>query len=179
MRLNIKLLDKNYEKYYNTKKNYDSDSGFDLYVIEDTTIEPWQVGTIKSGVTCAPFVKVTNMATLETIEAYDMPPTSMTGHSKFVTHDTISGYYLYPRSSISKTPLMLANSVGIIDSQYRGELLAKVRNLSNEPYTVTAGTSLFQICAPDLRPFTEIKFVEELNNTQRGSGGFGSTNKTA
>jgi len=86
----------------------------------------------------------------------------------------IGGYYLYPRSSLSKTPLILGNHVGIIDNGYRGEIMAAVKNLSMEPYTVKSGTALFQLCMPNLQPF-QIKLVEDLNNTVRGDGGFGST----
>lgn len=84
------------------------------------------------------------------------------------------GYYLYPRSSISKTPLRLANSVGIIDPTYRGEIIAKVDNMSNEDYTLFSTNSLFQLCNPDLTPI-RVEFREELSTTARGSGGFGST----
>ena len=84
------------------------------------------------------------------------------------------GYYLYPRSSISKTPFRLANSIGIIDSGYRGEICAMVDNTSDEIQYIKKGDKLFQLCSPDLRPF-EIEFVEELDETLRGSGGFGST----
>ena len=55
------------------------------------------------------------------------------------------GYYLYPRSSISKTTLRLSNSVGIIDAGYRGNLMAVVDNISDEPYQVQKGQRLFQI----------------------------------
>ena len=89
-------------------------------------------------------------------------------------------YYLYPRSSISKTPLILANSVGIIDKDYRGNLMAKVLSIESpdycdrESYKVDKGTRLFQICTPDLSPIG-IKIVSELTSTSRGDGGFGST----
>ena len=87
---------------------------------------------------------------------------------------SMHGYYLYPRSSIIKTPLRLSNSVGIIDAGYRGEIIAAVDNRSDQPYFVEAGTRLFQLCFPDLKPF-EVEFVEELTQTARGAGGFGST----
>ena len=83
-------------------------------------------------------------------------------------------YYLYPRSSISKTPLILKNSVGIIDAGYRGNIIAKVDNISNEEYKIEKGTRLFQICAPSLEEI-ELEVVDELSDTSRGSGGFGST----
>ena len=85
-------------------------------------------------------------------------------------------YYLYPRSSISKTPLRLANSVGIIDAGYRGNIIACVDNIKNISFKIEKGTRLFQICGPTLEPIT-FRLVEELSNTQRGSGGFGSTGR--
>jgi len=86
-------------------------------------------------------------------------------------------YYSYPRSSISKTPLMLANSVGIIDSGYRGQLIGAFRNIgSSEPYIVDKYSRLLQICAPDLRPiYVELVTENFFEQTDRGSGGFGST----
>ena len=87
------------------------------------------------------------------------------------------GYYLYPRSSISKTPLRLANSVGIIDNGYRGSIMAKVDNRGTEPFTVRRGERLFQLCHPSLQPLT-VRLVEAVNMaTERGAGGFGSTTK--
>jgi dUTP pyrophosphatase len=88
------------------------------------------------------------------------------------------GYYVYPRSSISKTPLMLANHVGIIDSGYRGNLIAAIRKLpSDSPeYVVEKHTRLFQICHPTLCPVFVVLVPEsELNSSERGAGGFGST----
>jgi dUTPase len=96
-----------------------------------------------------------------------------------------SGYYLYPRSSIVKTPFRLSNSVGIIDSGYRGEIMAVVDNIesSNNDMKVcirkymSPMTRMFQICSPTLEPFlVEIVDSEEhLGSTERGNGGFGST----
>lgn len=84
------------------------------------------------------------------------------------------GYYMYARSSISKTPLQLANSVGIIDSGYRGTFRGGFRNLSKKEYTVGKFTRLLQICSGDLRPF-KVVLCDSLDNTERGEGGFGST----
>ena len=83
-------------------------------------------------------------------------------------------YYLYPRSSISKTPLRLANSVGIIDAGYRGNLMAVVDNISIQAYNIQKKDRLFQICAGNLEPI-EFQLANDLSNTQRGFGGFGST----
>ena len=85
-------------------------------------------------------------------------------------------YFLMPRSSISKTPLRLANSIGLIDGGYRGELIAMCDNVKAEPYAVEEGQRLFQIVACDCSPIT-YELVEELSETTRGIGGFGSTGK--
>lgn len=92
--------------------------------------------------------------------------------------ETSSGkpYYLMPRSSISKTPLRMANSIGLIDGGYRGEIMAAVDNIKDEPYTVEPNQRLFQLVAMDGAPIT-FKLVDELSSTSRGSGGFGSTGK--
>lgn len=83
-------------------------------------------------------------------------------------------YYLYPRSSISKTPLRLANCVGIIDAGYRGNLMAVVDNISKESFQIQRGQRLFQICGRYLEPI-HLNLVEELSDSERGNGGFGST----
>ena len=147
----MKLLIKPLNEYASLKYISDNDtrlergdSGYDLYVCEDQTIEPWTTAKIQLGIAAQP--ATTN----------------------------VSGYYLYPRSSISKTPLGLANSIGIIDYGYRGEICAVVRNFSNEPFTIKQGERYFQLCAPDLTPL-KIEIVQELDLTIRGSGGFGST----
>jgi dUTP pyrophosphatase len=90
-----------------------------------------------------------------------------------------SPYYMYPRSSISKTPLILSNSTGIIDSGYRGNLIAAFRYLSNSctPYTIDKYNRLIQICHPSLCKIYVVLVSknEELSVTERGDGGFGST----
>ena len=81
-------------------------------------------------------------------------------------------YYLYPRSSVVKTGYRLANSVGIIDSGYRGNLMAYFDVIKND--RVEVFQRLVQICAPDLKPF-KVELVDSLDETLRGAGGFGST----
>ena len=88
------------------------------------------------------------------------------------------GYYIFPRSSISKTPLMLANHTGIIDSGYRGYLMAAFRSFSPS-YLLEKHTRIVQICHPSLCKIY-VKILEnesDLTDTTRGSGGFGSTGK--
>ena len=89
--------------------------------------------------------------------------------------DTPQSYWLLPRSSTgSKTPLRLSNSMGLIDQGYRGELIAMVDNISDEPFAVNAGERYFQLAAPTLGAVS-MSLVEDLGETSRGTGGFGST----
>ena len=85
-------------------------------------------------------------------------------------------YFLMPRSSISKTPLRLSNSVGLIDGGYRGEIMASCDNIKDFEYLVKKGERLFQLVASDCSPIS-YDIVDNLSDTTRGSGGFGSTGK--
>lgn len=102
----------------------------------------------------------------------------ITNHSTNKTYNT--GYYMYPRSSISKTRLRLANSVGIIDAGYRGHIMAMLDVIGNTDtnYEGKAYERYIQICAPGLIPMT-IEIVDNIESlgekTERGQGGFGST----
>ena len=89
------------------------------------------------------------------------------------------GYMLVARSSITKTPLRLSNAVGIIDPGYRGEIQARVDNLSDEPFVVQHGVSLFQLVAGDLSLLDVVLVYQDLSTTARGDGGFGSTGRVA
>ena len=94
---------------------------------------------------------------------------------------TTCAFLLYPRSSISKTPLMLANQTGVIDAGYRGPIIGAFRWLMSsrsmvESYVVEQYTRLVQICHPTLCPIFVVSVNEtDLSVTERGSGGFGST----
>jgi dUTPase len=102
---------------------------------------------------------------------------------RFINHQT--GYYMYPRSSLSKTNLRLANNTGIIDAGYRGNLIgmfdvvnATHRENSLCDYLIEPYTRLLQICSPSLVPIYVELIDEEINlgeRTVRGEGGFGST----
>ena len=129
------------------------DSGVDLYVPLNQTFYNNKVGTINHQIRC--FMKE-----------------NATGLT--------CGYYMYPRSSIYKYPLMAANSVGIIDAGYRGNIMAKVRCFQDDTY-VEMGSKLFQICAPDLSPLN-VKVITSpedysMEASQRGRNGFGSSGR--
>ena len=87
------------------------------------------------------------------------------------------GAFIFARSGLAiKHGIGLLNSVGVIDSDYRGEVCVGVINQLSEPYTINPGERIAQmvIMPVSLIPVTE---VEELDETERGSGGFGSTGK--
>lgn len=144
-------------KKHNEKLSSDphADSGYDLFTPETTTINSGVSSRISLQIKCA---------------------------LVYHTYKTEKpcGFYLYPRSSTgTKTPLRLANSVGIIDSGYRGEIQVAFDNISNRSYTAQVGSRLVQICSPTLEPFvvTVLDDESKLGETIRDSGGFGSTGK--
>ena len=83
-------------------------------------------------------------------------------------------YLLIPRSSISKTPLRMSNSIGLIDAGYRGEIMASVDNIKKENYLIKKNQRLFQLVSMVGSPI-KISLVDNLSETERGVGGFGST----
>ena len=70
----------------------------------------------------------------------------------------------------------MANSFGLIDGGYRGEIMAVCDNIKNFEYRLKAGTRLFQIVSSDSSPIS-YELVDELSSSTRGMGGFGSTGK--
>jgi dUTP pyrophosphatase len=136
------------------------DAGFDLINPVRQTAVSGRVNKVELKVKCA--------ATL--LNGGESSSSSSSSSSSVNT-----GYYLYPRSSISKSGIRLANSVGIIDAGYRGQLIAMVDVVYCSEYVLDAYDKMFQICAPALIPIIA-EVVDELGEkTQRGEGGFGST----
>lgn len=149
------------------------DAGTDLYCISNLHIKNGSLSNkIDLGIKCSMVFVSTNTITKQTIR-------------------TPCGYYLYPRSSTgSKTPLRLSNQVGIMDSGYRGNVIACFDNIdhknqfSDSAYSVEVGNRLVQICAPNITYPTVINIVSSdvdldipQTNNQRGTGGFGSTGR--
>ena len=82
-----------------------------------------------------------------------------------------------PRSGLSiKHGISLINCVGTIDEDYRGEVKVGLVNLSNDTYTIKRGERIAQMIIASVTK-ANIEIVEELSETQRGEGGFGSTGK--
>lgn len=150
---------------YVSRTNYSDDAGLDLFVQAETFCQPRQITYINHGISCEMVERTEKYE-----ESYEDDIPLLHVSEKNVP------YLLVPRSSISKTPLIMANSIGIIDAGYRGNIIAAVYNTSSEqyPYIIKAGTRLFQIVSPALKPF-DVKIVRSLSETLRGSGGFGST----
>jgi dUTP pyrophosphatase len=141
-------------EYYMNKNNkfcgaYSTDSGLDLIVPQDVRIELFKVDKVDFKIKC-------EMVNNET------------GRN--------APYYIYPRSSISNTNFMLANSVGIIDANYRGPIMAKFRCFDNDENVIKHMSKMVQICTENLSPFT-VQLVSELSQTDRGENGFGSTDR--
>lgn len=83
---------------------------------------------------------------------------------------------IFPRSSNNKTKLLLSNSVGVIDSQYRGEVKAFFTPLDKDAANYEVGD---RVCQLIIMPYPQIQLIEadELSSTERGEGGFGSSGK--
>ena len=126
----------------------DGSAGMDLYACmeESVTLAPGQLAVIPTGI------------------AIELP-------------DNTCAAFLYARSGLGvKHGICLANGVGVIDSDYRGEICAGLCNVSDTPYTIEPDERVAQmVIAPVLTP--EIVEVDQLGDTERGAGGFGSTGK--
>lgn len=146
MELLVRCVSANRTELLYSRANAD-DAGIDLYVQEDVTIQPGTAVLVGMGIQCCMHV-----------------------------NDWPVAFDLRSRSSIYKTPLILANGVGTIDAGYRGEIKAALRNLGSEPYLLERGTRIVQIVAPSLMTVKTITDVDEFPvMTARGEGGFGSS----
>ena len=92
--------------------------------------------------------------------------------------DNTCAAFLYARSGLGvKHGICLSNGVGVIDSDYRGEICVGLCNVSDKPYVIEPDERIAQmVIAPVLTP--EIVETTELSDTQRGEGGFGSTGRS-
>ena len=129
------------------------DAGFDIFVVDSDILTKPLANKVDFKVVCA--CKMV---------------------SSGCTYNT--GFYMYPRSSISKSPLRLANNVGIIDAGYRGHLIGMFDLPFSETGHIKKLERYLQICAPSLVPIyvERVYSKEDLGEkTERGEGGFGST----
>jgi dUTP pyrophosphatase len=168
--------------YKNVEDRSDDNAGFDMFVAEKCETKAGQVSLLNLGCKARMVKCFPDSLELE----QDVP------------------YWLAPRSSIWKSGVVQANSIGIIDKSYRGVLMGAVIPIykasgywSNMSGTASSGSyvwmncdskdtgnpiiergqRLFQIVAPDMGHIKEVRLVESLPETVRGEGGFGSTGK--
>ncbi len=150
-----------------------ADSGFDILMPynngQDIEFQPNTLNMIDLKIKCS-----ANMILLNRFNNNNDSNNFMRKHA--------TGFYTYPRSSICKTKVRLANNTGIIDAGYRGTLKGAFDVLPNinEVFYIEPYSKLLQICAPSLEPI----YVELVNSenelgeiTMRGEGGFGSTGR--
>lgn len=135
---------------YKTGPRDNENAGYDLYTAED-----WKDGAVHL-LSLGTKAMMVEMTTKEAVH-----------------------YWLAPRSSIFKTGYMMANSMGVIDKSYRGELKAPVVPYASSlgPAGFRRGERHFQILAPDMGWIQEVEIVESLPESARGIGGFGSTGR--
>jgi dUTP pyrophosphatase len=136
-------------EYYKTTYLNSENAGFDLFVPEEVVFAPGER-------------KLVSMRVKAQMESSPHTPCH---------------FWMPPRSSISKTGLILLNSIGVIDKGYRGELMAFLWNSTGAPVTVKKGDRLVQIVAPDMTTIHNVVVVDKLDATERGEGGFGSTGR--
>lgn len=134
------------QMYVNHGTYHAGDSGLDLFVTKDEIIPAGQTQLVDLGISC-----------------------QLTNGEKYFS------YNMYSRSSISKTPLRLANGVGLCDAGYLGPLKAALHNTGTTDFIVKKGERYVQLARPDLGEVS-FEIVEDFKrNTTRGQGGFGST----
>jgi len=157
----LQLVNKkvDYELYGNHSTYHAGDAGLDLFILKDIIIGPGETVLVDLGVKC------------QCVTLSKCPWKWLLGQ-KYNYHS----YFLFPRSSISKTPLIMKNSIGLIDKSYVGSLKAPFMNTSSEIFLLKRGERYVQLVNSDLSNVS-FKLVSKLRNTSRGSGGFGSTNK--
>lgn len=112
-------------------------------------------------------------------DAITIAPGKMTAVSTGIAMEIPAGYVglVYARSGLAtKRGLAPANKVGVIDSDYRGEIMVALYNQSDAPQTIEPGERIAQIV---LTPYLTAEFAlaETLSDTVRGAGGFGSTGR--
>lgn len=151
MKLLIKI-DNTVSTFYNSIPNNTNNEncGFDLFFDDDYIIQPNSKAVLKFGIKA------------EVIDS----------------NDNNVAYFLIPRSSIAKTNLIQANSIGLIDASYRGYIMAVVHNIGKTEHYIKKGERLFQLVPINNgKPFDSIEIVDNLSLTTRNTGGFGSTGR--
>jgi|FrelakmetLWP11LW_1041352.scaffolds.fasta_scaffold00008_7 dUTP pyrophosphatase len=154
----LKIEDDNNDELYKNHNTYHKgDAGLDLFITEDHTIHPNETVLVDMGIRC---------------QSRSIDPCVWNWlRGNFYKYHS---YLLLPRSSISKTPLIMKNSIGLIDAGYLGNIKAPFYNTSSKPFKIRRGERYVQLVNSNLSPVS-MEIVNEHRNTTRGIGGFGST----
>lgn len=148
------------------------DSGFDLFLPTHTSFSSAGVNKVDYHVRCS--AQIVKCCTTTIVNPQLNETTVSCDEDRYYT-----GYYMYPRSSLSKTNVRLANCTGIVDAGYRGHLIGMF-DCNSVGYQAEKYDRLLQICAPNLMPIcvNVVDTIEELGpNTSRGDGAFGSSGR--
>lgn len=167
--LRIKTDDIYLQTMYKEKQNYITDAGFDLYCPERIVCIGHEKTTIDLGIKLEVVSKSQHIESYITLEGGKRLDESVKYE---YTH-----YLMLPRSSFSHSTLLLCNSVGVIDKEYRGSLKAVVYNFERQNYIIEKGDRLFQLIFPTFQHIDGIELVDNLSVTHRNEGGFGSTGR--
>lgn len=162
-------------------ENHYYDSGFDIYQPHMPEAKrELKNGTYKVGLGIkGAMYSLNSFVSSDKFDLLFTNKLDMCLESKFIIPEP---YQIFPRSSIYKKSFRLANSTGIIDTGYRGNLGALIDNNTafgtDNPskHKLIPHERYFQICKPDLKSF-KVYIVNNLPSTARGEGGFGSTGK--
>lgn len=128
----------------------DTDAGYDLVAIDDGTTKRDEFGNVL-------YIQYRTGISIQTEEGY---------HTE-----------LFPRSSVTKTNVFLANSIGLIDEGYRGEIMVRFKSAAPDTALLERYSKGDKIAQLVVRKTIEAEFIEtdELRDSDRGKGGFGST----
>ena len=147
------------------------DSGFDLITVSDVVVKEGELAKIEFMVRGAMVKTLSVLPDIGNLAVLCQP----------VTVEQRQPYFVTPRSSFTKTPLLMQNSPAVIDKGFNGLLRVQLRLLPgyrDPEFTIPAGSCLFQIVLPSLEPFMVQLKQGEPPATVRGEGGFGSTGNT-
>lgn len=154
-------------EFTNINRRYDHNSDRNVYQVVECRVDnaaylPKRANPTDAG------------ADLRTTEAFEIYP----GETKLVDTGVAVkipegfGGFVFNRSGQGKKGIIVLNGVGVIDSDYRGNIKVALKNISDDKHKIEAGDRIAQLV---IMPIILCDFVDSWNDTERGTGGFGST----
>jgi dUTP pyrophosphatase len=156
-------------KFLNINRNYDHSRMEEIKQELPCLVEDKQFLPLRANLTDAG-------ADLKSTETFEIYPGEQKLVGTGVSVKIPEGYagFVFNRSSQGKMGITIPHSVGVIDADYRGEIKIILKNISEDPYKIQRGDRIAQlVIMPVLLP----EFTDIWNDTERGTGGFGSTGK--